>query len=400
MTWSNPILLWSLLGLSVPIAIHLLSRKEGQVIRLGSIRHVQETSTQQFKGIKLNELLLLAVRCTLIFVFCLLLSGLRCTGISNQKWVVVETGFKNDPVVTSAIDSLEKDGYQQHQLCEGFPAIGSDCVSHLNYWELVEQLKEKNLADVVVLSSNRLENFRGKRVSLPSNIKWIAFPSDKIDFPVETVKINNDSLYLRQGHSSTDQTFFTTEKMKTFPAPISASSPDSVHIAIVADDQHNYDRRILMASLSAIQKTFPIRMVVDESKSPVSENCDWIFWLPESRTQRKTFASTVSMLPKSSDNLIERTGPKEWIFTERLNEEVALDQGLTVQLAHLIVPSIRQQEIARSNDRRTIPDSLAWSSQYQLPSASVITSEVDRFLIICLLVLLLFERIIAYRRNQ
>src|SRR5258706_563824 len=98
MTFANPIFLWSLLGLSIPITIHLLSRKEGKIIRIGSIRHIQETSTQQFKGVKLNEILLLILRCAMIIVFSLLLSGLQCTGIQKEKWVVVERSLENQQI--------------------------------------------------------------------------------------------------------------------------------------------------------------------------------------------------------------------------------------------------------------------------------------------------------------
>ena len=66
MQFAQPIFLWALAGLSVPIAIHLLSKKEGKVIRLGSLRHVREKSTQQFKSIRLNEWLLLALRCLIV----------------------------------------------------------------------------------------------------------------------------------------------------------------------------------------------------------------------------------------------------------------------------------------------------------------------------------------------
>jgi len=74
MQFKQPILLWALAGLIVPLAIHLLSRKEGQVIRLGSLRHLRETSTQQFRGIKLNEILLLALRSLLVILFVLLIN--------------------------------------------------------------------------------------------------------------------------------------------------------------------------------------------------------------------------------------------------------------------------------------------------------------------------------------
>src|SRR5690349_13991138 len=103
MYFSNPIWLWALTGISIPIAIHLLSRKEGKVIRIGSLRHLQETSTQQFKGIRLNELALLALRCLLIILFVMILSGLSLHWTNSNKvsWVLVEKGLENTPEVKS-----------------------------------------------------------------------------------------------------------------------------------------------------------------------------------------------------------------------------------------------------------------------------------------------------------
>src|SRR5215510_3306616 len=100
MTLANPVYLWTLLGLAVPIAIHFLSRKEGKVIKLGSIRHVQETSTQQFKGIRLNEIFLLILRCFLIALLVLLVSGLQFNQ-ANGRWILLEKGTeKNKNIIT------------------------------------------------------------------------------------------------------------------------------------------------------------------------------------------------------------------------------------------------------------------------------------------------------------
>src|SRR5690349_19991703 len=94
---ADPILLWTLGGLAIPIAIQLLSRKEGRVLKLGSLRHVQGTSTQQFRGIRLNEVPLLVVRCILIGLFCFIVAGLFFAGARETKWVVVEKGLDQQP---------------------------------------------------------------------------------------------------------------------------------------------------------------------------------------------------------------------------------------------------------------------------------------------------------------
>ena len=121
MQFSQPIFLWALAGLSIPLAIHLLSRKEGKVIRMGSLRHLRETSTQQFKGIKLNELLLLALRSLLIILFVFLISGLHWKD-GVKKWLVVETGLEKNSSAKELADSLIGIDYDWHWLRPGFPS--------------------------------------------------------------------------------------------------------------------------------------------------------------------------------------------------------------------------------------------------------------------------------------
>lgn len=402
MTLANPIFLWSLLGLAVPVAIHMLSRKEGKVIRLGSIRHVQETSTQQFKGIKLNEILLLALRCAMIVVFSLMLSGLQCTGITSQKWVVVEQGVENNPSLKSVLDSLQKDGYEKHRLSNGFPLAGNDTTPEVNYWKLAEQLAEKNLTSAVVFASNRMENFEGKRIALPPNIKWISVPSEKIDFPLQAVRLSQDSLIVRTGSSSAKETSFTFHRTNSPPQSISVSDPDSIRIALVSDESYKYDRRILIAALKTVEVSFPIRMELMESNSSdfSPSESDWCIWLSDKKIPDAYPFKIVHMQVGNSNDLIIHSRGDQWNITRRLNEGVALEQNLALQLAQLIIPSAKLQDIARKNDKRMMPDSLAWSSTYSIKSAGFLASSADRFLMSCLLLLLLIERITAYKRNQ
>lgn len=66
MNFTQPLFLWTLAGAFIPIAIHLLSRKEGKVVKVGSLRHMEESNTSRFKSIRLNETLLLLARCLMI----------------------------------------------------------------------------------------------------------------------------------------------------------------------------------------------------------------------------------------------------------------------------------------------------------------------------------------------
>src|SRR6187549_1844600 len=103
MQFLNPTWLWGLTGLLIPLAIHLLSRKEGKVIRVGSIRHLEETSTRQFKSIKLNEFVLLILRSLLILFIVLFLAGLLWpdSDSGNKHWLLVEKGLEHDTELTT-----------------------------------------------------------------------------------------------------------------------------------------------------------------------------------------------------------------------------------------------------------------------------------------------------------
>ena len=110
--FAQPVFLWALAGLAVPIGIHLLSRKEGKVLMMGSLRHLRATSTQQFRGIKLNELVLLVLRCLLIVLFIFLLSGFHFGSEHNRRWLVVEPGLETNLAVKKNMDSLTAQGYE------------------------------------------------------------------------------------------------------------------------------------------------------------------------------------------------------------------------------------------------------------------------------------------------
>src|SRR5690242_6992747 len=123
MAFANPIWLWGFSALSIPLAIHLLSRKEGKVIAMASLRHLKDANTQQFKSLKLNEILLLILRSLIIILVVLFLSGLQIQKASDQKWVVIENSLQENAQTKSLVDSLTTQGFEAHLLAKDFPKI-------------------------------------------------------------------------------------------------------------------------------------------------------------------------------------------------------------------------------------------------------------------------------------
>src|SRR5690606_8548452 len=110
--FANPLWLWGLAGLIIPVAIHLLSRREGKTIPFGTLRFLDETPSSQFRGIRLNEILLLLVRSLCIIILVLFLSGISIKDQSRTKILLIEDAITDISRVSGIIDSLTNAGYQ------------------------------------------------------------------------------------------------------------------------------------------------------------------------------------------------------------------------------------------------------------------------------------------------
>lgn len=406
MTIANPILLWTLGGLAIPIAIHLLSRKEGRVLKLGSLRHVQETSTQQFRGIRLNEVPLLLLRCILLGLFCFIVAGFFFPGARETKWVVVEKGLDRQPRIRVMLDSLIADGYEPHWLTRGLPDLG-DSVSvfqHVNYRELVIKLEERNISSIIVFASNSPSSFSGVNLPIAGNIRWISQPRGTTDYTLESIRVSKDSVVNRMAHSEASVTTYTWSPGlvidRPFPPPVVVAGP-VINVGLVADRQYDRDRKIIKAALLAMQGMLPFRIAIEEDPTKAM-GADWRVWLSDSQPPSE---KVIRLSPSHEPDLLVKTAPSTWILTKRLNEHVAIESNLSVSLAEIIIPDRNELEgVASEHDRRLLSDSLAWSSNEtntdRSNQAGIATNSSEPFLLIAFLIVLMSERLLAYRRKQ
>lgn len=87
MEFLQPILLWGLLGLSVPIMIHLWNGKKGKLVSWAAMHWLQEQDNQSSKSIRIDQLLLLFLRMLMILLLVFLLAQLFV-----KAWDKSETG--------------------------------------------------------------------------------------------------------------------------------------------------------------------------------------------------------------------------------------------------------------------------------------------------------------------
>lgn len=400
--FAQPIFLWALTALAVPIGIHLLSRKEGKVVKMGSLRHLRETSTQQFKGIKLNELLLLALRCLLIILFVGLLAGFQWSSTDGKKWVLIEPGLENHPRVKQAIDSLEADGFEGRWLQHGFPLLEQQQVSEVNYWRMIDDLNNENVSRAIVFSRSTIKDFEGMRPEMNSVITWISIPHEPTEFVLQALKKNENQFLIRKGIATSEKISFTTEQALALPDSLVAEPIRQIKISIVSDEPHALDVQILKAALNAIQQTLPVEFKIQESKN-LEASTDWVFWFSDQLIPTNDSTSVVAIRPKSTNQLIDQIKANQWTINKRLTVDVARHENLSLQLAELMLADSKLSVRLNQYDARVLPDSVILSGSKKVESvlkAGIITTSPNKFVLVLFLLLLIAERIIAYTRKQ
>ncbi|WP_339793417.1 BatA domain-containing protein [uncultured Imperialibacter sp.] len=402
MQLANPMWLWGLLGLAVPLAIHLLSRKEGKVIKVGSLRHLSDSTTRQFKSVKLNELLLLALRSLLLLTVVALLAGLLLqSSASLPKWVVVDRGAEQHNEISRIIDSLTSNDYELRYLEEGFP-LPKDTMPEdrsLNQWFLTEQLGEAKISEAVVFTRAYMSGFRGKRPPKPEHIAWFNMPVEPAKLPAISVN-EGDSVWEVSGQTDDKFTKFTT--IKTAVKSAVSTEVQTKKVAIVSDEEHAYDAKVLETALLVLNDLPGFRIDI-QSESAASFSADEeavVFWLA-SIAAPNLDNELIFLEETTSDDLLRKLESNQWQLTKRLNKRVVLDEQLIIELSKLFDT---QLPAMAESDRRTMPESWRWSKvtpdEVDVDSNTVNYADINEWLVALLVLTLVLERLVAWRRGQ
>ena len=75
MSFLFPTFLWGLIGLSIPLIIHLFNLRKSKTLEFSSIKHIQALEKKNIKKIKIIQWILILLRMGIIAALILMLSG-------------------------------------------------------------------------------------------------------------------------------------------------------------------------------------------------------------------------------------------------------------------------------------------------------------------------------------
>jgi hypothetical protein len=324
----NPIWLFAIGGISIPLIIHLWNIKKGKTLKIGSISLLGESSRQSARSLKLIDLLLLFLRCLMLIILALILAGpvwnSKINTSINKGWILIEkenltqtyTQFKAE------IDSLSGLGYEFHFFEPGFKSAKlQDALKEktfnkgssqlLPYWSLIKLLDNEipESTKALLLTPNRLNRLGAERPLVSHPITWKTYtPFDSTATWIENAWFTeSDSVKVKIAASNPAGTTYSTitidpasknisfaidiqngnanlkfkdnQQGDSLPVMIDTST---IRIAIYTDKFKN-DAGYLKAAISAIKKYTGRKIKLNEySTTNIPSGQNIVFWLSES----------------------------------------------------------------------------------------------------------------------
>ena len=180
MSFASPLWWYALVGLAVPLVIHLLSRGRRQRIAIGSIRHVAATESRALRRIELSGWPLLLLRMALLVTLALALAAPRWPEMGADRsgsWLLIEPEVLDREDLPEWVDDWAGSVDAVRVLAAGLPgredwegAIGMAP----DLWSLLREadsLAPRGYSFRIV-TGERLVDLRGVRPALDRDIEW------------------------------------------------------------------------------------------------------------------------------------------------------------------------------------------------------------------------------------
>nr|WP_276901979.1 BatA domain-containing protein [Pedobacter kyonggii] len=291
MQFLYPIGLLALAGLIIPLIIHLWNVKQGKTLKIGSIALLGESSRASSKSFKINDWLLLLLRCLLLTLLAFLLAQPYIKKIISGKnktgWILVDKAMLLHVFKTQSrtIDSLIKQGYEVHDFNVGFePLTLKDTADHqtkqsnsLNYTALLYAANQfvPSGTEVYFFADHRLNRFGNELPTLNYKLNWI--PLNRTDTLSSWIASYAGKKYEAKSNPSN-----TTYEV------LNSGDETSINIAI-HEASGIADGKYLIAALKAIGSFTKRKIIIN----PASGKADIGFWLSDDPVT-STFKSSIT----------------------------------------------------------------------------------------------------------
>ncbi|TJY37090.1 BatA domain-containing protein [Pontimicrobium aquaticum] len=428
MFFLNPTYLWALLGLLIPVAIHLWSKKEGKTIKIGSIQLLSEVDSKQNSSIQLNELLLLFIRLLLIALVILIIAQPQIKkDFKNTKLTyLVEPSLLNNKSITNILDTITTNTPIK-LLQSGFPELNlsnipNEGVTTPNYWQLTQEIDDLHSDSIIVFTNGLLKGLKGKRPEVNANVEWIIFKDGETSERVVKALEKDNKIELITSISNSLNTSFKKETLPINSNKIEFNkAKDSIkinnewlllktikplNILIFNDKGFDKETRFINAAFKAISKytNTPIEVTIEEDATNIEfSNFNCVVWLSNQKPVLVSGKLLAYKPNKFAQTLIVESETKNLFYlTKTLDSENIINERLVEQLITMLDFHSDVTKTVLEHDKRIIAKEELQPIFKDLETKKSYAGVLDisKWLWLLLAGLLILERIVANYKKQ
>ncbi|MEM7109454.1 MAG: BatA domain-containing protein [Bacteroidota bacterium] len=430
MSFSNPVYLWGLLGLMVPLAIHLWSKRQAHIVRVGSIRNFPVFESKKSRSVRLNEIVLLFLRSFLVLLFVFTLAGLSLTSKeAKANLTLIDQNVLRDPDYAIFIDSLAKTVQELRLFAPGFPMLNgigdtsrTGRSAPLDHWDMINSLASLNADSIVIYSKTYLSDFKGDRPLMSVPFKWLTLPekSEKMHIvdAYESasgrircfVVFTGDQLIRTEIVEVTELPGAQLNKAATGSLEVKLGNgpwlPVKKHttrnVSLFYSSDFEYDGMYLKAAIEAIENYLDIEIEVATTKDeniPPRGTSIWLSIDPPPDSTRSRYA-LIYQHDEFAESIIVKNG-NGYVLTDRLDRDNVFEKdlvGLLLPIFHDVDEVYAKRD---SLDTRVMPSkqitSIESKGKHLMETDKASASTVLWALVA---LLLMIERVVAHRRKQ
>lgn len=431
MSFAHPSYLWALLGLLVPIAIHLWSKKEAKTIKIGSVQLLSESKSRQSSSIQLNEWWLLLLRIGIISLLVVLMAKPQWHAkVSNKSLTyIVEPELTQYSYFMSRFNALDE-SQEIRLLKENLPLKEDDEQATKNsvvqdYWALASEMDALHTDSIVVFTKGFVKGLKGARPETKHHINWIVIDSAlSKEHPLLAYKKENQ-LQLYTARSASDEMKISSKLItlgseyalnaqgdslliskKGTSKSVPVFTQDPIEVSIVYSDSLTADKTYVDAALKALS-VYLDREIKVETKSDIDDftnkEADVVIWLSNKqypKTDQKLLVWKEDTMAQSIITVGE--DDNTFYLTKHINSENAVSERLTEKFLGVLDVNSEVERLLEEVDHRYVTASELETTftpgkekQKQLASWNV-----NPYLWLVLFALLLVERLVAHKRKQ
>ncbi|MGB6153058.1 MAG: BatA domain-containing protein [Pricia sp.] len=368
MTFIDPTYLWALLGILVPVAIHLWSRKKVVTVKIGSTQLLNASEPKRTSTVRPNEWWLLVLRSLIIALLVFMLAGpnLMIKEDRLPLTYIIEPSLLSEPRVERLLDTVPSES--KRVMSKNFPYVGDFDASTADvetpkYWQLAQEMQALTTDSIVVFTKALISGIRGMRPSTSANIKWVVIDTDQNTNVIVGASLERDSLSLVAVAGDRKRISFNKSMLPLDAENIEVNvTNDSVRIAdqylplpverplkvlLVGDDSLSNTVRYIKTAYRAISRYLKKPISVERAKD--LDTLDWklystIIGLTTTNVSFDTdvvFDESVNCLQYRPDALARDLivpGPSKnsYYLTGMLNSENVVTEHVTEKLLALL----------------------------------------------------------------